>query len=53
MMKEWKCVKVQSYLKIPFIIKEHQKEGWTLHTYNTAGTGANQHYLLFEREGNE
>jgi hypothetical protein len=49
-MKEWKCVKLQFYLKIPQVIKEHQKEGWTLHTYTTSSSEVIQHFLLFERE---
>ena len=50
-MKEWKCVEVKSYLKVTSIIRSQQQEGWSLHTYTTAGcAGTIYHYLLFERE---
>jgi hypothetical protein len=50
-MKEWKCVEVNSYMKISSTIRDHELDGWILHTYSTTGcAGTIHHYLLFERE---
>ena len=54
-MKEWECVEVKHHKDIAGAIEEHEKEGWRLHTYQTAGLGAGpmsymvRHYLLFEK----
>ena len=55
-LKEYECVEVKNHKDIGITIKEWQKKGWRLHTYQTAGMGAGpmaykvNHYLLFERE---
>jgi hypothetical protein len=50
-MKEWKCVEVKNHKDITEIIEDHQKNGWSLHTFNSAGyPGGVIHYLLFQRE---
>jgi hypothetical protein len=55
-MKEYECVQVKSHKDVGKTIKEWQKSGWSLHTYQTAGMGAGpmaynvNHYSLFERE---
>ncbi len=50
-LKEWACVQVGHHKKIPEIIEEYQKNGWSLHTYQAMGTPTiANHYLLFERE---
>jgi hypothetical protein len=54
-MKEFKCVEVKHHDDIGKVIEEYQKNGWYLHTYQTAGMGAGplsykvHHYLLFEK----
>ena len=54
-LKEWKCVEVKHHKDIGKTIEERQKNGWRLHTYQTAGMGAGpmaynvNHYLLFEK----
>ena len=54
-MKEYKCVKVGHHNKIAGETQEYLKNGWRLHTYQTAsginaiGTQSVQHYLLFEK----
>ena len=55
-MKQYTCIEVKHHKDIGKIIEEHQKTGWQLHTYQTAGMGAApmaynvNHYLLFEKE---
>ena len=50
-MKEWTCVQVDHHKRISEVIERHQKEGWSLHTYQAMGTPTlANHYLLFERE---
>jgi len=55
-LKEWKCVEVKHHGDVGKTIVEYQSDGWTFHTYQTAGMGAGpmayktNHYLLFERE---
>jgi hypothetical protein len=50
-MKEWKCVQVGHHRKVGIVIAEHEREGWSLHTYQAQGTPTMvNHYLLFERE---
>jgi len=50
-LKEWACVQVGHHKKISEAIERHQKEGWSLHTYQAMGTPTlANHYLLFERE---
>ena len=57
-MKEYECVQVKSHKEVGNTIEKWQKNGWRLHTYQTAGMGAGpmsytvNHYLLFEK-GNE
>jgi len=52
-MKQWKCVQVFDHQKVGEVIEEHQRDGWCLHTYNTAIrfplAFEVRHYLLFER----
>jgi len=49
-LKEWKCVQVLHHKGIVEVIDKCQRDGWSLHTYNPAGTaGEVKHYLLFER----
>jgi len=54
-VKEWECVQVDDHTDVGRTIQEWQKNGWRLHTYQTAGMGAGpmayrvNHYLLFER----
>jgi hypothetical protein len=54
-LKEYECVEVQHHKDVGRTIKEWQKNGWRLHTYQTAGMGAGpmsyevHHYLLFEK----
>ena len=55
-MKEWECVQIKSHKDVGRTIEKWQKNGWRLHSYQTAGMGAGpmsytvNHYLLFERE---
>jgi len=35
-LKQWKCVQVLNHIKVGEVIEENQKDGWYLHTYNTA-----------------
>ena len=55
-LKEYECVEVKHHKDVGRTIKEWQKNGWSLHTYQTAGMGAGPmsyiviHYLLFERD---
>jgi hypothetical protein len=55
-LKKYECVEVKNHKDIGVTIEEYQREGWHLHTYQTAGMGAGpmaykiNHYLLFERE---
>lgn len=54
-LKEWKCVLVGHHENIGKVIEEWEKQGWRLHTYQTAGMGGAinytvNHYLLFEKE---
>ncbi len=54
-MKEWQCVQVDSHRDVGKTIEQWQRNGWRLHTYQTAGMGAGpmaykvNHYLLFEK----
>ena len=54
-MREYECIEVKHHRDIAKKIAEYQKNGWHLHTYQTAGMGAGpmsyivNHYLLFER----
>ena len=54
-LKEWKCVEVNHHKDVGKKIEEWQRNGWHLHTYQTAGMGAGpmaynvKHYLLFEK----
>jgi hypothetical protein len=51
LLKEWKCVQVGHHNRIGLVIGEHEREGWSLHTYQAQGTPTMvNHYLLFERE---
>jgi len=50
-LKEWTCVQVNHHREIGKAIENHQKDGWSIHTYQTVGTPTMaNHYLLFERE---
>jgi hypothetical protein len=54
-MKEYKCVRVNHHNDIAKVIQEHMKNGWHLHTYQTAEVGGWMggtvaHYLLFEKD---
>jgi len=49
-LKEYECVKVEHHKDVSKTIEGFQKNGWRLHTYQTAGYGtAVYHYLLFEK----
>jgi len=54
-LKEWECVQVKDHRDVGKTIGEWQRNGWRLHTYQTAGMGAGpmsytvNHYLLFEK----
>ena len=52
-LKQWKCVQVNHHNKVGEVIEENQRDGWCLHTYNTAIrfplAFEVRHYLLFER----
>ena len=47
-LKDWKCVKVGHHMDVAEEIKDYQKEGWRLHTYQAAGASP-AHFLLFEK----
>ena len=50
-LKEWNCVQVGHHKDIGMVIMSHERDGWSLHTYQVAGTPSMaNHYLLFERE---
>ncbi len=55
-MKKFECMEVKHYKDVGKAIEEYQRDGWRLHSYQTAGMGAGPmaykviHYLLFERE---
>jgi len=54
-LKEYECVEVNHHKDVGKIIEAWQKNGWHLHTYQTAGMGAGpmayqvNHDMLFER----
>jgi hypothetical protein len=53
-LKEFECVEVKHHNDIGRTIKEWQKNGWRLHTYQATGnvavaTAFVNHYLLFEK----
>jgi len=54
-LKEYECVKVEHHKDVSKTIEGFQRNGWRLHTYQTAGMGAGPmaytvyHYLLFEK----
>jgi len=54
-LKEYECVEVKDHKDVGKVIEQWQKNGWRLHTYQTAGMGAGpmaykvNHYLLFEK----
>ena len=55
-LKNYECVEVKHHKDIGKKIEEYERNGWHLHTYQTAGMGAGPmsyiviHYLLFERD---
>jgi hypothetical protein len=52
LLKQWSCVKVDSYKEVAEMIESYQKDGWKLHTYNCTqkSVGADaSHFLLFEK----
>jgi len=53
-LKEYECVEVKNHNDVGRTIKEWQKNGWRLHTYQATGnvapmTAFVNHYLLFEK----
>jgi hypothetical protein len=53
-LKEYQCVEVKHHDDVGRTIKEWQKNGWRLHTYQATGTVGMatsfvNHYLLFEK----
>jgi hypothetical protein len=54
-LKDYECVEVKHHKDIGKTIEEYERNGWRLHTYQTAGMGAGpmsyivNHYLLFEK----
>jgi len=49
-LKEWACVQIGHHKEVDEAIKDFQKHGWRLHTYQATGYGADvKHYLLFEK----
>jgi hypothetical protein len=53
-LKEYECVEVKHHEDVGRTIKEWQKNGWRLHTYQATGTvglasAFVNHYLLFEK----
>jgi hypothetical protein len=53
-MKEWIYILIGHHDNVGRAIMEWEKQGWRLHSYNTAGMGGTynytlNHYLLFER----
>jgi len=54
-LKEYECVEVKNHNDVGRTIKEWQKNGWRLHTYQATGnvapvTAFVNHYLLFEKD---
>jgi hypothetical protein len=49
-LKEWECVITYDHKDIAKTIREMQKNGWLLHTYQATGMASSvNHYLLFEK----
>jgi hypothetical protein len=51
-LKEYECVQVEHHKDVGKTIGEYESRGWSLRSYQAAGTGAAMqinHYLLFER----
>jgi hypothetical protein len=54
-LKEYECVEIEHHKDVGKMIEEWERNGWRLHTYQTAGMGAGpmaykvNHYLLFEK----
>jgi hypothetical protein len=51
-LKEYECVQVEHHKDVGKTIGEYESRGWSLRSYQAAGTGAwmqINHYLLFER----
>ena len=55
-LKNYECIEVRHHRDVAKTIEEYDRNGWHLHTYQTAGMGARPmsyivvHYLLFERD---
>ena len=54
-LKEYECVEVKHHKDVGRTIKEWQKNGWRLHTYQATGSVGPasafvNHYLLFEKD---
>jgi len=55
-LKNYECVEVKHHKDVGKKIEEYERNGWHLHTYQTAGMGAGpmsyivNHYLLFEKD---
>jgi hypothetical protein len=53
-LKEYECVEIKHHKDVGRTIKEWQKNGWRLHTYQATGSVGPasafvNHYLLFEK----
>jgi len=49
-LKEYECIQVGHHKDVGTTIKEWQKKGWRLYTYQATGYGMDvKHYLLFEK----
>lgn len=49
-LKEYECIQVGHHKDVGITIKEWQKKGWHLHSYQATGYGMDvKHYLLFEK----
>jgi len=44
-LKEWECVQVSHHKDVGVTIEKHQRNGWSLHTYQAAAYGALQPLL--------
>lgn len=52
-MKIFECIQIKHHNEIGKTIRQWQRNGWQLHTYQATGRDIwINHYLLFERESN-
>jgi hypothetical protein len=55
-LKRYECVEIRHHKDVAKTIEEYERNGWRLHTYQTAGMGTGplsyivNHYLLFEKD---